>query len=159
MLFFLISLGVKAHNPVIKTAGGEVITGPLEVQGLSCQVPIQYHPDGKLKSCILARDDTLSGQPFPEGTRLAFTETGDLWRCYLSKDSEIHGYLCKGDKDGFRTLFYSVDKLKRIWLARDEIIDNVPCARYDYFSRNDVTFHENGRLKSCKLSDDFIVGE
>jgi hypothetical protein len=159
VLLYLITLGIRAHNPVIKSASGEILTGPIEVQGLSCQVPAQYHPNGQLKTCILARDDTLSGQPFPEGTRLAFTEKGDLWRCYLSKDSEIHGYLCKGERDGFRTLFYSVDKLKRIWLARDEVIDGVPCAKYEYLSRNDVTFHENGRLESCKLSDDFTIGD
>ena len=159
VLFFLISIGINAQNPVVRNAAGEVITGPIEIQGLSCQVPAQYHPNGQLKSCILARDDTLSEQPFPEGTRLAFRENGDLWRCYLSKDAEIHGYLCKGKEDGFRTLFYSVDKPKRIWLVNDEIIDNVPCAKYDYFSRNDVTFHENGRLQSCKLSADFTKRE
>jgi hypothetical protein len=159
VLFVLISLGIEAHNPEIKTASGEIITGPIEVQGLSCEASVKYHPNGQLRSCILARDDTLSGQPFPEGTRLAFTESGDLWRCYLSKDTEIQGHLCRGEADGFRTLFYSVSKPKRIWLARDEIIDNVPCARYHYFSRNDVTFHENGRLQSCKLSDDFTIGE
>jgi hypothetical protein len=159
VLFFLISIGIKAQHPVVKNAVGEIITGPIEVQGLSCQVPAQYHPNGQLKSCILALDDTLDGQPFPEGTRLAFRENGDLWRCYLSKDAEIHGYLCKGKEDGFRTLFYSVNKPKRIWLVNDEIIDNVPCAKYEYLSRNDVTFHENGRLKSCKLSEDFIAEE
>ncbi len=158
VLFFLISIGIKAQHPVIRNAAGEIITGPIEVQGLSCQVPAQYHPNGQLKSCILARDDTLDGQPFPEGTRLAFTENGSLWRCYLSKDAEIHGYLCKGKEDGFRTLFYSVNKPKRIWLVNDEIIDNVPCAKYEYFSRNDVTFHENGRLQSCKLARDFTIG-
>ena len=158
VLLFLISLGMKAQNPVIRNAAGEIITGPIEVQGLSCEVPAQYHPNGQLRSCILARDDTLSGQPFPKGTRLAFTEKGDLWRCYLSKDFEIHGHLCKGESDGFRTLFYSVDKLKRIWLARDEVIDGVPCAQYQYRSRNDVTFHENGKLESCELSEDFTIG-
>lgn len=157
VLFVLISLGIKAHNPIIKTAGGEIINGPIEIQGLSCKVPVKYHPNGELRSCFLARDDTLSGQPFPEGTLLFFSESGDLKWCYLSKDTEIQGYLCKGKEDGFRTRFYSVDKLKRIWLARDEIIDNVPCAKYAYFSRNDVTFHENGRLQSCKLSEDFTV--
>jgi hypothetical protein len=159
VLIVLISLGVKAHNPVVRTAGGDIITGPIEVQELSCVAPVKFHYNGKLRSCILALDDTLSGQPFPEGTRLAFTENGDLWRCYLSKDSEIHGYLCKGEKDGFRILFYSVDRLKRIWLARDEVIDGVPCAKYTYLSRNDVSFHENGKLESCKLSEDFSIGE
>lgn len=159
VLFVLISLGIEAHNPVMKSANGEIITGPIEVQGLSCEASVKYHPNGQLRSCTLARDDSVSGQAFPEGTLLFFNESGVLTWCYLSRDTEIQGHLCKGEKDGFRTRFYSVDKLKRIWLVRDEIIDNVPCAKYSYFSGNDVTFHENGRLQSCKLSRDFAVGD
>jgi hypothetical protein len=159
VLFYLISLGVKAHNPVIKASSGEIIKGPIEVRGLSCEVPVKYHPNGNLRSCFLAREDTLSDQPFPKGTLLFFNESGDLRWCYLSKDAEIQGHLCKGKEDGFRTKFYNINKLQRIWLAQDEIIDNVPCAKYSYFSRNDVTFHENGRLQSCKLSQDFTIGQ
>ena len=103
--------------------------------------------------------DTVAGQPLPEGTTLCFTESGELDWCFLPEDTEIQEHLCRGEGHGFMTCFYPDGRLRLIWLARDEIIDGVPCARFRHFSNNSVSFHENGKLKSCQLSEDYAIGE
>jgi antitoxin component YwqK of YwqJK toxin-antitoxin module len=124
---------------------------------------VEYYSNGKLKTCTLARGDTLSGQPLAEGTVVTFTTDGVLDWCFLQKDAEIQGHLCKGQGHGWMTCFYPSGKLKLAWLGRDEIIQGIPCAEYSFWADAfgggaGTYFHENGNLKRCKLARDLAIG-
>ena len=62
------------------------------------------------------------------------------------------------------TALYPSGKLKTCWLAADSVVDGIPCVHAsmlaDAFGGGSGTeFHENGRLKSCKLSRNFMIGD
>ena len=69
----------------------------------------------------------------------------------------IQGHLCLGTGHGFMTGFHPNGKLKLAWLAEDEIIQGIPCAKYRFMSGlfgggERTLFDENGRLRYCRLS-------
>jgi hypothetical protein len=138
---------------------GEIV----EVQGIPCRGSIFYYKNGKIESCILAREDTLFGQPFPEGTQVSFTQEGVVDCSALPHVVSIQGHLCKGEGPGsWGTCFFPNGQLKLVWLARDEIIQGIPCAYAsfwrDVFGGGSGTFfHENGKLASCKLARDASI--
>ena len=138
----------------------ETFVQPTDVQGVSCSYAV-YNESGGLKSCVLAREDTLSGQPLPEGTIVFFTDKGVMERCFLPKDTEIQGHRCKGDKDNWETGFYPNGNLKLAWLACEETIQGVPCAAStgkSFFSHGAGTyFHEDGSLASCELASNTTI--
>jgi len=105
-----------------------------ETHGIAGIGPFGYYRDGKLRSCTLAREDTLSGQPLPAGTVVHLTNEGHLDWCFLQQDTEIQGHLCRGKGHGFMTGFHPNGRLRIAWLARDEIIQGIPCAQYRFLS-------------------------
>ena len=143
---------------------GEVV----EIQGISCAGSVEYYQDGKLTSCTLGREDTLSGQPFPAGTVVHLTPEGYLDWCFLQQNTMIQGHLCRGESHGFMTDFHPNGQLKTAWLARDEIIQGIPCAKFKFLSAvmgwledsgkdGSTKFHENGLLRYCALSENFTI--
>ncbi len=135
----------------------------VEVQGIPCRGSIFYYKDGKLESCILAHEDTLFGQSFPEGTQVSFTQEGVVDCCALPYDVSIQGHLCKGEGPGsWGTCFYPNGQLKLVWLAKDEIIQGIPCAYASFWrdvlgGSSGTYFHENGNLANCKLARDATI--
>jgi hypothetical protein len=144
--------------------GGEVV----EIQSISCVGSVEYYQDGKLTSCTLGREDTLSGQPLPAGTVVHLTPDGYLDWCFLQQNTEIQGHLCRGESHGFMTGFHPNGQLKTAWLAQDEIIQGIPCAKFKFLSAvmgwiedsgkdGSTRFHENGFLRYCALSENFTI--
>lgn len=147
----------------VQVPEGEII----EVQGVPCTGGIEYYKNGNLEHCSLARDDTLSGQPLAAGTGVHFTEDGTFEWCFLRETTEIQGYLCRGQGHGFMTRFHPNGQLRTAWLAEDQVIQGIPCARFRFLSalmgwvagdKNGSTrFHENGQLKYCELSENTTI--
>ncbi|UCE23880.1 MAG: hypothetical protein JSU74_11355 [Candidatus Zixiibacteriota bacterium] len=140
----------------------ESIIAVVEVEGVSCQKGARYYEDGNLKSCVLARKDTLSGQPLPLGTTVHLTMEGTLDWCFLPEDTYIQGHLCKGRGHSWSTAFHPNGRLKLAWLGKDEIIQGIPCAEAsfwgDVFGGGAGTyFHDNGNLSRCRLADDIVI--
>ncbi len=160
VLFASIELGLERADKINAT---ETPSPESSVkQDIAGVGPFEYYRDGKLRSCTLAREDTLSEQPLPAGTVVNLTNEGQLSWCFLQQDTEIQGHLCRGEGHGFMTGFHPNGRLKTAWLARDEIIRGIPCAKYRFlssvFGGGDATnFHENGQLLSCTLSDDMTI--
>lgn len=133
------------------------------IQGVPCQGYVNYYQNGKLQSCILAREDTLLGQPFPAGTRISFAADGTLDRCFFPHNVQIQGVNCKGTGiDGYQMLFYPNGKLRLAWLAQDQEIQGVPCMEASFWADAfgggvGVSFHDNGILARCKLSQNCIM--
>lgn len=163
LLAFCIHLSMKPNEgQVSSSSSGQTLTEPVDIQGVSCQGHVEYYSNGRLKTCTLAREDTLSGQPLAEGTVVTFTADGVLDWCFLQKDTEIQGHLCKGQGHGWMTCFYPNGKLKLAWLGRDQVIQGIPCAEYSFWADAfgggaGTYFHENGNLKRCRLANDVTV--
>lgn len=147
-----------------KLPEGEVI----EVQGVSCSGRIEYYENGNLKHCSLGREDTLSGQPLAAGTGVHFTEEGVFKWCFLQENTEIQGYLCRGEGHGFMTGFHPNGQIRIAWLAEDQVIQGVPCRKFQFLTaalgwvegdkNGSTVFHENGLLRYCELSENFTIG-
>jgi hypothetical protein len=156
----LVSLSVSCH--LDKSGSDKEFSQPTDVQGVSCSYVVNFD-DGKMKSCVLAREDTLSGQPLPEGTIVFFSHDGVMESCFLQQDTEIQGHLCKGHADNWQTAFYPSGKLKLAWLAKDETIQGIPCAsakiwRAFFGGGAGTYFYENGNLAGCKVARDTTIG-
>lgn len=157
----LLIFGGRDQPVTTRTAAGpqgEVV----EIQEISCTGSVEYYQGGKLKSCTLGRDDTLSGQPLAAGTVVNLTPEGDLDWCFLQQNTMIQGHLCLGSGHNFMTGFHPNGKLKVAWLAHDEIIQGIPCAKFSFMSRlfgggERTLFDENGRLRYCRLSQPFTI--
>ena len=160
VLFAYIEIGSKSENN--EQSAKQISQEFTEIQGISASGPFGYYRNGKLKSCTLARDDTLSGQPLQAGTVVHLTEDGKLDWCFLQQDTEIQGHMCRGETHGFMTGFHPNGQLRTAWLARDEVIQGIPCAKSRFlssiFGGGDATrFHVNGQLSFCTLSDDITI--
>jgi hypothetical protein len=162
VIFTLLLIFGGRNEPITsRTAAGpqgEVV----EIQGISCTGSVEYFQNGTLKSCTLGREDTLSGQPLPPGTVVNLTPEGHLDWCFLQENTMIQGHLCCGSGHGFMTGFHPNGQLKTAWLAQDEVIQGIPCARYRFLSvlfggGERTLFDESGRLRYCTLSKDITI--
>ncbi len=150
----------SAHT--VNVPEGEVI----EVQGVSCTGGVEYYESGKLMHCSLAVDDTLSGQPLAAGTGVHFTEEGVFEWCFFRSDTFIQGYLCRGRGHGFMTQFHPNGEIETTYLAKDQVIQGIPCAKFRFLSavfngfhnkHGNTSFHDNGQLRYCELSENFTI--
>ncbi|MFH1699436.1 MAG: hypothetical protein ABIE07_02520 [Candidatus Zixiibacteriota bacterium] len=170
VVFILLMIFGGRNEPVtsrvVAAPEGEVV----EIQGISCVGSVEYYQDGKLTSCTLGLEDTLSGQPLPAGTVIHLTPEGYFDWCFLQQNTEIQGHLCRGESHGFMTGFHPNGQLKTAWLAQDEVIQGIPCAKFKFLSAvmgwiegsgkdGSTRFHENGLLRYCALSENFTIEE
>ena len=100
--------------------------------------------------------------PFlPPGT-VIHARKGNQIFCFLPKNMEIQGVMCRGHKYDWETGFYTNGKLSLAWLPRDQVIQDAPCMKASFwtevFSESArVLFHENGQLARCKLAKDCTI--
>jgi len=141
---------------------GEVV----EVDGVPCTGGVEYYENGNLMHCSLARDDTLSGQPLAAGTGVHFTEEGVFEWCFFRENTLVQGYLVRGQGHGFMTRFHPNGKVRTTYLAEDQVIQGIPCAKFRFLSavfngfhnkHGNTSFHENGQLSYCELSENFTI--
>jgi len=137
-----------------------------QIQGYLCSTKAKFYENGLLRSCELANDDTLSGNPLPAGTSINFAPEGWMRACGLPHHAQIQGHLCYGGFD-HGNVFYPNGKLKRIQLAQMEYIQGIPCMEFKWtrwvwdflFGKGDprVRFWPNGKLQQCRLAKDFTI--
>jgi len=111
---------------------------------------------------LLESSETIQGHILPAGTRVSLDNVGNLGICFLGRDTELEGHLCRGAGHNYMTGFHSNGRLRLCWLKEPETIQGVPCRRATFF--NDafgptvgVMFHADGSLAGCKLDRDFTV--
>lgn len=103
--------------------------------------------------------DTLSF--LPKGTTICAHEDNRII-CFLPRNTEIQGILCRGHKHDWQTVFYTNGKLALAWLAQNEEIQGVLCKKASFWTEifggsAKVQFHDNGKLSRCKLAKDFSI--
>ena len=144
------------------------IAGSVQGQGqdISCIGQPEYYENGNLEFCTLSHEDTLSGQPIPAGTGVHFTEDGVFDWCFLQQDTKIQGHLCGGKGHNFMTGFHPNGQLRTAWLAENEVVQGITCAKFRFLSAvfagihgkpGQTSFHENGQLRYCELSESMII--
>lgn len=157
IIFTLLLLVGGNTMPVTRrTAAGPAGT-VTEIQGVPCTGTVTYDDKGRLQSCTLGREDTLSGQALAAGTVIHLTPEGILDWCFLQEDTMIQGHLCLGSAHNYMTAFHPNGTLKTAWLAQDEMIEGIPCAKFRFLSSwfgggDRTSFHDNGRLQFCTLA-------
>jgi len=118
-----------------------------------------------LTSCKLSHDTDFGEARIPAGSTIYLTGGGKPFSVFLSRDTAIHGYTCRGGhRNDYSTAFHPSGELKVCWLASDQEVEGVPCMRASFLS--DVFggtvgthFYRSGKLRSCKLSRDAVIQE
>jgi hypothetical protein len=143
------------------------LAAPAAKQGYECSKGAAwFYPNGALRTCEVARDTSFGEATVPAGSYIYLLDNGTPSYVFLSRNTTIHGHVCRGVSHDLITSFYPGGQLKACWLAAEEEIQGVPCARTSFMSKmfggNSVAafFYDNGRLKSCRISRDVeIQGE
>ena len=105
VIFTLLLIFGGRNEPVTSRTAAAPPGEVAEIQGVSCTGSVEYYQDGKLKSCTLGREDTLSGQPLAPGTVVNLRPDGSLDWCFLQENTMIQGHLCRGSGHGFHDRF------------------------------------------------------
>jgi hypothetical protein len=169
-LLFLACVGlmlVMAHSKPPKVArqggpGREILDAPREVQGVPCIRYVQLAPDGRLTSCVLARQHTFGGVVLPVNTQFYLRPDGTPKDVHLGSDTVIDGHNCLGRGPGqWMSGFHPNGRLEYCFLVADETIDRVPCRHGSFWGEITggviVRFHDNGRLAACRLTADVTL--
>jgi hypothetical protein len=132
---------------------------PRTIDGIPCTNEALLFPDGRLEGCLLARDAVIAGHEFPAGSWPYFDPPGVLKCVFLAHDHEVQGYLLRGDGNDYQTCFHPNGWLRFGNLRDATVIQGVPCGKSTFWTwilkgPSGVYFHDNGRLKACRLSRD-----
>ena len=131
---------------------------PTEIDGIPCEKEALLFPDGRLEGCLLVRDTVISGHKFPAGSWPYFDPPGILKCIFLAHDYEVQGYLLRGEGHNYQTCFHPNGWLRFGNLKEPTAIQGVPCGKSNFRlwmlkGASGVQFHDNGRLKGCRLSE------
>ena len=135
-----------------------------EIQGVPCMTRVSYDAEGRLRSCVLARDMTFgNGLTLAQGAQVGFDADLLPNRVFLPANTEFDGHMCigTGSHDAM-TNFHPNGRLRFCNLARIETIGGVPCQQSSFWiwvtqGGSGTYFHDNGALQSCLLADDVTV--
>jgi hypothetical protein len=136
---------------------------PQVIDGVSCDATgrayAEFHLSGSLRSCPLSRDTSIAGHGLYAKSWITLDTLRALRAAWLSRDTELSGHLCHGTGyKGFSVRFRQDQSLELCFLARDAVIDGVPCVRGSFWteirggSRTVATFHPDGSLSGCQLA-------
>lgn len=151
---------VEPAKPVedsnLNTSGRSImrLSEDVVVRGRPCKRGwLRLHPNGVPSSFTTSREIKFGKLTIPADTWVMQNENSLVLMCALPRDMEIQGVLCRGTggAKGVQVEVYPSGALKRVFLAQDAVIQGVPCS--SGLVSGAVDFQEDGRLKSCKLSD------
>jgi hypothetical protein len=92
----------------------------------------------------------------PANTWVFQNKDGVVTVCAFPEDIEVQGRVCRGSggPKGVQTAFYPDGSLKEFFLTEDTRIDGIPC-KAGIFDEA-VMLYENGSVKRCVLSGDYV---
>jgi len=139
---------------------------PTIIQGYACASGYAwFFPDGRLTRCTVSREIDFGDTHIPEGSIVELFPDGRLRYVMMKHYTVLNGVRCSGGgplgpAEGSITALYPSGKLMSCYLDRDEAVQGVPCAGGGFWKAivghdQAVEFYENGKLKSCRLSQDF----
>ncbi len=139
---------------------------PTVIQGYPCASDYTwFFPDGRLNRCTVSREIDFGEAHIPEGSIIELFPDGRLSYVMMKHDTVLSGVRCSGGgllgpAEGSVTVLFPGGKLKLCYLAGDQVVQGVPCAGGGFWKaavghEQAAEFYENGKLKSCRLSQDF----
>jgi hypothetical protein len=144
------------------------LTRDTVIDGVACAATgrayAEFHASGRLLTCPLARDSTIAGNRLSAQSWITLDEAGLLRRAWLAQDTPLSGHLCKGvGYKGYSVEFHETGSLALCFLARDAMIDSVPCMHGSFWTEvrgrgsSAITFSADGRLRGCQLARDVVL--
>lgn len=124
-----------------------------ELEGLPCQRWVWWYEDGRIDNLELAQDRNVQGHDFPAATRLFFDREGRLAHAWLSQQTEVDGFPCRG-RWKIDTAFHPNGHVKAFFPPEDLELDGVLCEASVF---HPVYLHPDGRLQQCKLAADVTL--
>jgi len=139
---------------------------PTVIQGYRCARGYAwFFPDGRLNRCTISWEIAIGEANLPEGSIIELTQNGSLQYVMMKRDTVVSSVRCSGGgpldpAEGSVTVLYPSGKLKLCYPAAGQMVQGVPCASGGFWKAivghdQAVEFYENGKLKSCSLSQDF----
>jgi len=127
-----------------------------EIEGYPCEKGwIHFKDNFSLQSFQISREFTFNNTLLPAHTWIHMPYKGQSgYILSLPFDYKIQGYLCSGSGGykGTQTGFYDSGRLRSFYTPYDITVDGVPCNASIF---DNINLHENGRLKSCNLAEDY----
>ena len=165
---FLLSVDVcSASEP---NALHDKILHDTTIQGFVCaRGEAWFYPDGALNQCTLARPSAVGDLRVPRGAVVEFWPNGTAHYLMVPRATVLAGYHVRGGSHlglsrGATTTFYRTGELRSIYLVSSQRIQGVPCrgGGWNTFSdplggENDVEFYRDGKLRSCRLTRDYLA--
>lgn len=136
------------------------------IDGIPCaptgRASVEFHANGRLLECPLARDTVMWGQALPAGTWVRLLADGRPDGGWLSRDAVLSGIRCRGDGyKAWAVRFHPSGVLSLCFLRTDTVVDGVPCLRGTFLNelrgrgRTGVVMDDRGRLRQCMASRTF----
>ena len=138
------------------------------IDGVPCartdRAPAEFHRNGRLAGCALAREQVVGAHRFGAGTWLDLNDRGTLWGAWLESDTRIDGHLCRGD--GYKqwsVRFHANGKLAGCYLTKDTVVDGVPCMAGSFLreirggGHTALQLSDKGSLASCQAARDTVL--
>jgi hypothetical protein len=126
-----------------------------------------FYPSGRLYQCAVSRETPFGNLLVPAGSLIVLQEDGLPHHVFLAHDTWLGPYHAMGGSlvgpsEGAVTGLYPGGQLRSLYLVSDMRIQGVPCrgGEWGFFTDsinggNFVWFYENGRLRSCKVTEDY----
>jgi hypothetical protein len=123
------------------------------LEGLPARRWVWLYEDGRLDNIELARDLSVQGHAFPQGTRVFFDREGHLAHAWLSANTTLDGLPCRG-RWKIDTAFHPNGHVRAFFPPEDYEIDGVLCEASVF---HPVYLHPDGHLAQCKLARDVVL--
>ena len=158
-VFWMLILPLSAHADITWVLAIYYPSFPTLLVGIPCKKEALLYPDGHLEGCLLARDADVNGHVFPEDSWPYFDPPGVLKCVFLAHDYKVQGYPLRGEGHNYQTCFHPNGWLAFGNLSEPTEIQGVPCGISTFWKwilkgPSGISFHDNGRLKGCRLSKD-----
>ena len=145
----------------VRTEANGLLIGELKedttIGGRPCKRGwVHVTPNGVPVGFTASRAIDIGKLKIPAGTWVFQNKGGAVTVCAFPGDTEVQGHVCRGSggPKGVQTAFYPDGALKEFFLRDDTRIQGVPC-KAGLFDES-IKLHENGRLKGCILSGDYL---
>jgi len=163
----------QAEVPTAKaevSAQRQTLGKPREINGVACARGYAwFYPDGRLQRCTASREIAVGVAQVQRGSVIELLPDGRPGYVMMQHDAAVGevecsgGNLLLGASEGAMTVLYPSGKLKQCWLAKNQVVQGIPCMRggvlglFGDGARRDggVKFYESGKLESCTLAKDY----
>lgn len=147
----------------VRTADDGIHIGEIDTEtvvgGRACAPGwLHLHPDGTPAAFTAAHEIVLPRVTIPAGTWIMQDASGTITTCAFPADTLVQGHLCRGTggPKGTQVSFHADGSLRQFFPAKPTVIDGVPCATGSV--RGAIELYADGRLKSCLLDRDHVIG-